>query len=838
MPHSHPARFFRATALGVVAVGLVLPAAASATPLPALPTYAPTFEKATTVGTDGGPVRFVVHGRFGPGGEERIAAVTLPGTGSAPGSEFSISGVSLFEPSGTGVALVDGSFGFYDDAQPVAAAAADVGEAGRDAIAVASSSESGSAGVLHLVDPVTQGQDAFGLTGQPVALAAGRFLPGRPPVVAVSLQDGVVVFFGKRDDGTLGQVGTASGIPTGPLSRGRRTDAVDADALVASTSSAPGQVLELNEDAGAPGTYVATRVAGFGQPFGRAAGRVAADEDVTGARWFSYPDGDASTLSAFRTDGTTEVDQHVLSGQLQAEIGTPIALDLYGRGSRGTVAALDGTRLETFDVRTLRQHTTPLTSERVGAALDVDGDRRDDLVLADGASVTLYRNDTGTKEEAPAFTGTELAPSRYDAQAGIAVVRSRTFELVTPSDTDDAYECALGDGAWKACRSDSGGPAFSVPADGSYELRVRRRAAGTDFWSAPQTIAFRVDTVSPDAPVLIGGPARETTERSATFTFEGEAGGSYECRIDRQSSPVLMRASDGWEPCTSPWTVDDLALGAHVAEIRQTDAAGNQGATTTVAWTVVAPTPAAPTPTPAPATPPAAPAPTPVAPTPAPDAPIAAELAVGGPAKRGETPVATVTGRRVAVGCAAPGAADYRCTVTVTRGGRTVGTGRRTGSGVVPVDLDRATARKVQRLGGLRVRVTLTVKADDGRTSKVRKTVRLLPRKVLVVPTDGLFAFDSATPSRAADRLARRIARQLDGARTITIVGHTDARGTAAVNRRLGERRAEAFRRLLARHGFDGRVTVRSAGDTEPRTSNATERGRALNRRVEIDVRY
>jgi outer membrane protein OmpA-like peptidoglycan-associated protein len=130
------------------------------------------------------------------------------------------------------------------------------------------------------------------------------------------------------------------------------------------------------------------------------------------------------------------------------------------------------------------------------------------------------------------------------------------------------------------------------------------------------------------------------------------------------------------------------------------------------------------------------------------------------------------------------------------------------------------------------------VKTADGQTSKTRKTVRLLPKKVLVVPTDGLFAFDSATPSKGADALAKQIAGQLDGARTITIVGHTDAKGTAEVNRRLGQQRAEAFRRLLARHGFDGKVAVESAGDTQPRASNATDGGRELNRRVEIEVRY
>lgn len=119
------------------------------------------------------------------------------------------------------------------------------------------------------------------------------------------------------------------------------------------------------------------------------------------------------------------------------------------------------------------------------------------------------------------------------------------------------------------------------------------------------------------------------------------------------------------------------------------------------------------------------------------------------------------------------------------------------------------------------------------------KTVRILPTKVLVVPTDGLFAFDSAKPTESGRRLARSIASQLHGARELTIVGHTDALGRDDVNRRLGLRRAEAFAALLRHEGLgDTKVDVETAGETSPRVSNDTARGRQLNRRVEVTVRY
>jgi outer membrane protein OmpA-like peptidoglycan-associated protein len=76
----------------------------------------------------------------------------------------------------------------------------------------------------------------------------------------------------------------------------------------------------------------------------------------------------------------------------------------------------------------------------------------------------------------------------------------------------------------------------------------------------------------------------------------------------------------------------------------------------------------------------------------------------------------------------------------------------------------------------------------------------------------------------------------------VTLVGHTDATGAPAVNLALGQRRAEASRLVLARMmdsavpGLSGRVRLLAgtAGASRPVTSNATEAGRALNRRVTV----
>lgn len=75
-------------------------------------------------------------------------------------------------------------------------------------------------------------------------------------------------------------------------------------------------------------------------------------------------------------------------------------------------------------------------------------------------------------------------------------------------------------------------------------------------------------------------------------------------------------------------------------------------------------------------------------------------------------------------------------------------------------------------------------------------------------------------------------------ARRVALVGHTDSVGGLDPNIALSQARAEAVRaRLIAAHGVaEGQVTAAGIGFLAPRASNATEAGRALNRRVEVVV--
>jgi outer membrane protein OmpA-like peptidoglycan-associated protein len=105
--------------------------------------------------------------------------------------------------------------------------------------------------------------------------------------------------------------------------------------------------------------------------------------------------------------------------------------------------------------------------------------------------------------------------------------------------------------------------------------------------------------------------------------------------------------------------------------------------------------------------------------------------------------------------------------------------------------------------------------------------------------SDVLFDSGSARLQPGADDKLRRVGDVLERyPRTrLEVVGHTDNRGTDASNQDLSERRAAAVRDVLVRDGVNpARITVRGVGETRPVATNDTLTGRAMNRRVELEV--
>jgi OOP family OmpA-OmpF porin len=74
----------------------------------------------------------------------------------------------------------------------------------------------------------------------------------------------------------------------------------------------------------------------------------------------------------------------------------------------------------------------------------------------------------------------------------------------------------------------------------------------------------------------------------------------------------------------------------------------------------------------------------------------------------------------------------------------------------------------------------------------------------------------------------------------VVIEGHTDSVGTAAYNKKLSQRRAEAVKKYMVEEaGINAnRITAKGFGFDRPIASNDTDEGRQKNRRVEAAVDY
>lgn len=110
----------------------------------------------------------------------------------------------------------------------------------------------------------------------------------------------------------------------------------------------------------------------------------------------------------------------------------------------------------------------------------------------------------------------------------------------------------------------------------------------------------------------------------------------------------------------------------------------------------------------------------------------------------------------------------------------------------------------------------------------------------LLIPGAEAFARDGIEPRpslRATlDNIATVLAERPET--EILVLGHTDGAGSELHNMQLSIRRAEAVAEYLRTRGIAlTRLQADGRGETEPFADNATEAGRAKNRRVEIIIR-
>ncbi len=116
-----------------------------------------------------------------------------------------------------------------------------------------------------------------------------------------------------------------------------------------------------------------------------------------------------------------------------------------------------------------------------------------------------------------------------------------------------------------------------------------------------------------------------------------------------------------------------------------------------------------------------------------------------------------------------------------------------------------------------------------------------MPNDVVRITMTNQTAFDTNSTAikpgfySTMDKVADVVIRY--GKTTLTVVGHTDNKGTAEYNQKLSEQRALSVAQYLESKDVNPvRLATLGKGETDPIASNDTESGRQANRRVEIYV--
>ena len=110
---------------------------------------------------------------------------------------------------------------------------------------------------------------------------------------------------------------------------------------------------------------------------------------------------------------------------------------------------------------------------------------------------------------------------------------------------------------------------------------------------------------------------------------------------------------------------------------------------------------------------------------------------------------------------------------------------------------------------------------------------------VLNMPGSITFASDSTQLTPQINNALSGVSQVLKeyGDTNINVIGYTDSTGAEAYNQRLSQQRAQSVGNFLAQDGVDyNRLNIQGGGEQNPVASNATESGRAQNRRVEITL--
>ena len=205
--------------------------------------------------------------------------------------------------------------------------------------------------------------------------------------------------------------------------------------------------------------------------------------------------------------------------------------------------------------------------------------------LADGAHTFQVRQIDTAGNTGPAASRSWTVDATAPAAPTITVgptgqTNQASASFTFTGEAAATYECSLDGAAFTSCASPK---PYSGLAEGAHTFQVRQTDTAGNTGAAASR-SWIVDTTAPAAPTITVGPTGLTNQTSASFSFTGEAGGTFQCSLDGAA----------FAACTSPKAYSGLADGAHAFQVRQMDTAGNTGPAASRSWTVDATAPVAP----------------------------------------------------------------------------------------------------------------------------------------------------------------------------------------------------------------------------------------------------
>ena len=169
--------------------------------------------------------------------------------------------------------------------------------------------------------------------------------------------------------------------------------------------------------------------------------------------------------------------------------------------------------------------------------------------------------------------------------------------------------------------------------------------------------------------------------------------------------------------------------------------------------------------------------------------------------------------------------------------------------------------RKAEQLAAQRAKEEAAMKAGEEKLAALKKKAEALEREKAMLSAAGkiptatvktgekemvitLLVINLLTPASELKASGKEILDQVGNFlkaypnHKVIVRGHTDSVGKEAVNQTLSEKRAQKVREYLVAYQNiqPTRITTEGLGPSQPVATNATETGKAMNRRVEIAV--